>query len=100
MVGEHRAPQREVALAGHTHMVVGSLAVDRLNKALVPEMLNMPKTVTEMDACDARRNDEVCQESDGVVADPGTVPVEELVNEEPPAERAADGEAIDAKELN
>ena len=81
-------------------MVIGPSAVGRLDKALVPEMLNMPKIVTGMDACGAHRNDGVRQENDAAVADPGTVPVEELVNEEPLAGRAANEEVVDAKELN
>ncbi len=81
-------------------MVVGPLAAGRLDKALVPEMLYMLKTATEMDACDARRNDGVRQENDAAVAGPGTVLVEEHANEEPLAERAANEEVVDAKELN
>lgn len=60
----------------------------------------MPKTVTEMDACGAPRNDEVRQENDAAVADPGTDPVEELASEELLGRRAANGEVVDAKELN
>lgn len=81
-------------------MVFGPLAVGRLDKAPVPEMLNMPKTVTEKDACGALRNDGVRLGNDAAVADPGMVPVEELVNEEPLAGRAVNGEVIDAEELN
>lgn len=81
-------------------MVVGPLAVGRPDKALVFEVLNMPKTVTETDACGAHRNDEVRQENDAAVADPGMLPVEELANEELLAGRAASGEVIDAKELD
>lgn len=60
----------------------------------------MPKTVTEMDACGAPRNDEVRQGNDAAVADPGTDPVEELASEELLGRRAANGEVVDAKELN
>ena len=81
-------------------MVFGPLAVGRLDKALVFEVLNMPKSVTETDACGARRNGEARQENDAVVADPGMLPVEEPAIEELLAGRAASGEAIDAKELD
>lgn len=81
-------------------MVVGPLAVGRLDKALVPEMLNMPKTVTEMDACGAHRKDAVRHGNDAAVADSSTVPAEECANGEPLAGRAANGEVTDAEELN
>lgn len=81
-------------------MVFGPLVVGRLDKSLVPEMLNTPKTVTEMDACGAHRNDGVRQENDAAVAELGTAAVEELVKEEPLAAHAANVVVIDAKELN
>ena len=81
-------------------MVFGPLAVDRLDKALVLERLNMPKTVTEMDACGALRKDGVRRGNDAAVVDPGTVPVEELASEKPLVGRAANAEVVDAKELN
>lgn len=100
MVEERQGPLCEVALAGHTHMVVGPLAVGRPDKGLVPEMLNTPKTVTEMGACGAHRNDAVRQGNDAAVADPGMVPAEELANEEPLVGLAVDVEVIDAEELS
>ena len=81
-------------------MVVGPLAVGMLDKALVPEELNMPKTVTETDACGAHRNDEVRRENDAAVADPDMVLVEALADEACLAGRAANGQVIDAKELD
>lgn len=81
-------------------MVLDPLAVGRPDKVLVPEMLNMPKTVMETDACGAHRNDGARQENDVAVADPGTGPAEEHANEEPLAERAANGQVIDARGLN
>ena len=81
-------------------MVFGPLVAGRLYKALVREMLNMPKTVTEMDACGAPRNDGARQENDAAVADPGRVLVAELANEEALVERVANEEVVDAKELN
>ena len=71
-----------------------------LYKALVPEMLNTPKTVTEMGACGARHNGGVRQENDAAVGEPGTVAVEKLAKEEPLAGRAANVAVIDAKEPN
>ena len=81
-------------------MVFGPSVVGRLYKALVPEKLNTPKTVTEMGACDARHNGGVRQENDAAVAELGTVAVEELAKEEPLVGRAASVVVIDAKELN
>ena len=81
-------------------MAVGPLAVRRLDKALVPEMLNMRKTVTEMDACGAHRNGGVRLGSDAAVAVQGTAFVAEPANEELLAEGAANGEVVDAEELN
>ena len=81
-------------------MAVGPSAVGRLDRDLVPEKLSTPRTVTEMDACGAHRNDGVRQENDAVGAGQGTVSVAELANEEPLAERAANEEVIDAKELD
>ena len=68
--------------------------------ALVPEMLSMRRTVTEMDACGARRNEGGRQENDAAGAGQGTVPVAERANEESLAGPAANEEATDANELN
>ncbi len=89
-----------MVLAGHTHRATDPLAVGRLDRALVPEMLNMQKIVTEMDACGVHHNDGAPQGNDAAVAGQDTIPVAEPVNEGLLEERAANGEAIDAKELN
>ncbi len=89
-----------MVLAGHNHRATDPLAVGRLDRALVPEMLNMRRIVTEMDACGVHRNDEAPQGNDAAVAGQDTVPVAEPANEELLEERAANGEVIDAKELN
>ena len=81
-------------------MVFGPSVVGRLYKALVPEMLNTPKTVTEMDACGVRRNGGVRRENDAAVVELGMVAVEELAKEEPLVGRAANVVVTDAKELN
>lgn len=81
-------------------MAVGPSAVGRPDRDLVPEKLSTLRTVTEMDACGAHRNDGVRQENDAAAAGQGTVSVAELANEGPLAERAANEEVIDAKELD
>lgn len=100
MAEEDRGQLRGEALVGHIHIAVDPLAAGRLDMVLVPEMLSMRRTVTEMDACGARRNDGVRRENDAAGAGQGMIPVAELANEEPLAERAANEEAVDAKEPN
>ncbi len=89
-----------MVLAGHTHRAIDPSAVGRLDRALVPEMLNMQRIVTEMDACGVHRNDGAPQGNDAAVAGQDTIPVAEPANEELREERAANGEAIDAIELS
>ena len=81
-------------------MAIDPSAVGRPDKALVPEMLNMRRTVTEMGACGARRNDGVRRGNDAAVAGQDMRPVVEPEDEVLPVERAANEEVIDAKELN
>lgn len=81
-------------------MVLNPLGVGKLYKILVPGTLCRQKIVMEMDACGAHRNDGERQGLDAAVADPRTVLVEGLVNEELLAERAANEEVVDARELS